>query len=152
LMGAHIVVGAVDSAAVATAIADGATLETLTGADDNELALSAVDDVVRINAMVQVTGVNIPASNGIVHLVDSVILPSDLVYPGDIVELLEAYPVFSTLLGAVGGLTDNAIATALTLNADKTLFAPFNPAFEGVTLPDEPELVTTLGYHLLSGS
>jgi uncharacterized surface protein with fasciclin (FAS1) repeats len=63
----HILAGEVPSSAVR----DGLTAATLQG---GELTFDVTDGVVRINGA-QVTAVDIAASNGVIHVIDTVLLP-----------------------------------------------------------------------------
>lgn len=91
---------------------------------------------VKLNGISNVTTGNIPASNGIIHIVDKVIkLPT-------IVDHAKANPLFSTLVTIITSTTTNsngfgdqtAVATALTTNTTPlTVFAPVNAAFTNAT-------------------
>lgn len=151
VLGAHAFGSAVDSNAVVAAIeAGGVSPETLTGADTKTLGLSLIDGAVAINARVQVTETDIPAANGIIHLVDSVIVPPDVEFPGNIVEALSAYPLFSSLVEAAVNAEDADVATALQGEGPFTLFAPVNPAFEGIDTTSD--LSPVLLYHAIAGA
>jgi transforming growth factor-beta-induced protein len=150
VLGAHAFPAALDSAAVVAAIeAAGESPATLTDADDNTLQLSLMDGAVMINGGVEVTKTDIPASNGLIHVVDAVILPKDVVFPGTIVDALSAYPAFSSLVTAASN-ADAAVISALSGDGPLTLFAPLNPAFAGVDTSQD--LTNVLLYHTLSGA
>lgn len=68
----HVVDGAVTSDVVVTV--ESAT--TLNGAD---ISITVEGDTVRLNETVQVTAVDIEACNGVIHVIDAVLLPPDLV-------------------------------------------------------------------------
>ncbi len=142
----HVIEGAVDSNAVVAAIEAGTTPTTLTSAADNVLQLAAPDGSVVINGLVTVSAVDVPAANGIIHVVDSIILPSDIAFPGSIAEAVAAYPNLSSLYDAVLN-ADPVVATTLAGDGDFTVFAPHNPAFEGVDT--SADLTTVLLYHTL---
>ncbi len=147
VLGAHVIPAAVDSASVAELIANGeASPATLTGSDDDTHEFSLGPDGPLVNHMVRITATDIPARNGLVHLVDSVILPSDVVFPGNLVEAVSAYPNFSSLVDAVTN-ADPAVATALTGTDALTLFAPENSAFAGIDTTED--LTDVLLYHAL---
>lgn len=76
---------------------------------------------------VSVTNADIDASNGVVHLIDKVLLPVDV--PMNIVDLAIKTPELSTLVAAVkkAGLVD-----ALTADGTMTVFAPTNAAFQAL--------------------
>jgi transforming growth factor-beta-induced protein len=151
VLGAHAFGSAVDSKAVLAVIEDtGISPETLTSADNKSLGLSLIDGTVVINGRVQVTTTDIPAANGVIHLVDSVIVPSSIEFPGNIVEALSAYPLFSSLVTAAVNAEDADVATALQGDGPFTLFAPVNAAFEGIDTTDD--LSSVLLYHVLAGT
>ena len=140
----HVVDGAVDSGAVATLIGNGGTAMTKTSADDKELSIALVGDAVVLDGLTQVTTVDVPAANGIIHVVDSILLPSDIAFPGNHVEAASAYPMLSSLVDAVTN-ADAAVAGALTGDGPLTVFAPYNPAFDGVDT--SMDLTGVLLYH-----
>lgn len=101
-------------------------------------------------ATIQLELVDIPAANGVVHVIDAVLLPE----AGTVTEVLQfnyanAEPAeFTALLGAVES-ADPAIATYLgALENDFTLFAPVDAAFADVELPDD--VTSVLHYHVVS--
>ncbi len=150
VLGAHAFAGIVDSNAVVEAIDDdGVSPETLTGATTNVLGLSLIDGAVVIDSKVQVTQTDIPAANGIIHLVDSVIIPPEVEFPGNIVEALSAYPLFSSLVEAAVNAEDGDVVSALQSAGPFTLFAPVNPAFDGIDT--SADLSPVLLYHAVPG-
>lgn len=130
------------------------TVETLQGSD---VALTVrADDYLYVN-MAKVVDYDIEASNGVIHVVDSVILPPDLT-PSTltIAEIAVADEEnFSTLVTA---LTEaNLVATLSDPDANFTVFAPTNDAFDALGqdgvpyLLDNPEILeSTLLYHVLA--
>jgi transforming growth factor-beta-induced protein len=109
----------------------------------------AVDGgTVVLDGRVQVTTTDIEADNGVIHVIDAVLLPG--AFPGDIVDALSSSPRFSSLVGAVvdAGLVE-------TLQGDNggdgfTVFAPTNAAFAEIVVPtDVPVLTDVLTYHVL---
>jgi transforming growth factor-beta-induced protein len=100
-----------------------------------------------------VTFTNLRARNGVVHLIDRVILPTDK----DIVDIAAGNPQFSILVAAVqaAGLVDT-----LKSAGPFTVFAPTNDAFAallhelGLTadqlLANKPLLTQVLTYHVLA--
>ena len=100
-----------------------------------------------------VTATDIMASNGIIHVIDNVILPNADVIP----VVAEKAGVFNTLLAAVKAA---GLADVLSSEGPFTVFAPTDEAF--AKLPEgtvasllEPEnldqLQTILKYHVVSG-
>ncbi len=125
---------------------DGKSAETIGG----ELVwIELKDGKVYVNdAEVIITDVK--TSNGIIHVIDAVLVPMD------IVETASADGRFETLVTAVGaaGLADALSAP----NGPYTVFAPTDDAFAalpegtvGALLADIPTLTSILTYHVLGG-
>lgn len=104
---------------------------------------------VRVNDANVVT-TDIATSNGVIHVIDTVILPKN-----DIIEAARSAGSFKTLLTAIeaAGLTD-------TLRSDGpfTVFAPTDEAFAklpkdalAALLKDKEKLSAVLTYHVISG-
>jgi transforming growth factor-beta-induced protein len=76
-----------------------------------------------------VTSADVMATNGVVHVINKVLLPANLVLPESrsIVDLAIATPSLSTLVEAVSLFPD--LATLLSSNGNFTVFAPDNDAF-----------------------
>jgi len=111
-----------------------------------------------------VTMANIAGTNGVVHVIDIVLSPTELTIetteiatteiattetPQTIVDLAIADERLSTLVGALqtAGLVD-------ILNEDGpfTVFAPTNDAFDAITVPENVTVLSkVLQYHVLSG-
>jgi uncharacterized surface protein with fasciclin (FAS1) repeats len=112
------------------------------------------------NSGANVTNADIAATNGVIHIVDGVILPPTLV--GHI----KANPLFLRLLTAVNSTPadpfgdQNLIKTTLTNTSSTTLFAPTNTAFINANTNSGGFLVGTtavqktrvLQYHLVNGN
>merc|ERR1711871_1711415 len=110
----------------------------------------------------RVTTADVDASNGVVHIIDSVLIPPamqvEIETAQNIVELAAATPDLSTLVTAVkaGGLVDTLSGTG-----PFTVFAPTNEAFAklpkatlGFLLKPEnkAKLVDILTYHVAAGA
>ena len=108
-----------------------------------------------------IVATNVQASNGVIHVIDKVILPQAETPPAptpNIVQLAQSIPDFSILVEAVvaAGLAD-----ALSGPGPFTVFAPNNAAFAallgelGVSkealLANKPLLTAVLTYHVLPG-
>jgi uncharacterized surface protein with fasciclin (FAS1) repeats len=105
-----------------------------------------VGDKVILNDVVMVTTANIEASNGIIHVIDTVLIPAA---PKSIVEIALANPKFSTLVGA---LKSANLVEALSGAGPFTVFAPTNSAFEKLeSIPDGDALKEVLLYHVVAG-
>ncbi len=101
-----------------------------------------------------ITQTDVGASNGVIHIIDHVMLPADK----DIVATALSVPDFSTLVEA---LTAASLVTTLQApNGPYTVFAPTNAAFDALfvelgTTKDAlfanvPLLTSVLTYHVLS--
>jgi len=148
----HVVPGKVMS----TDLSDGMTAETLQG---SPVTFSIKDGVVKVNDAT-VIAADIEASNGVIHVIDAVILPPSEEAaeeaPGNIAEVAAAAGNFETLLAAVeaAGLVD-----ALTSEGPFTVFAPTDEAFaalpegtvESLLADPEGALTQILLYHVVPG-
>ena len=137
----HVVAG---SAIEAADISDGQTVETLQGGD---LSFSIDGGTVRVNG-IPVTTTDIQTSNGVVHLIDGVLLEA-----ATTTERAVLTPQLSTLADAVGaaGLADD-----LSSDGPFTVFAPLNAAFGDIDadeLTADSDLLTkVLTYHVVAGN
>ncbi len=146
----HVISGEVAAADAAAAV--GNEVDMLNG---EKAKITAVDNSLYIDgAKISVT--NVLASNGVIHVIDSVMKPMDVAATdGNIVDILAADDHFSTLVTAVGAAN---LAATLSGAGPFTVFAPSNSAFaklpEGTLeslLADIPALTNILTYHVLSG-
>ncbi|GAB4416933.1 MAG: hypothetical protein Kow00106_12660 [Anaerolineae bacterium] len=152
----HVVPGAVTSDVVAG-------LESATTLNGADIAIKADDMGVTLNdGQAKVAAVDIMASNGVIHVIDGVILPpaaEEMAEPmGTIVDIAAGNEAFGTLVAAVqaAGLVD-----ALSAAGPYTVFAPTNDAFAaalealGITaedlLADTETLTGILLYHVAPG-
>ena len=142
----HVVPGAVMAA-------DVATLESADTVQGDSVAISADGGTVRINDA-QVVIADIEASNGVIHVIDSVLLPPEEL--GSIVDIAVADGRFDTLVTALG-----AAGLVETLQGDGpfTVFAPTDDAFDKLPagtvealLADIPALTGVLLYHVVPGA
>ena len=129
--------------------ADVVDLEYALSAQGAPIDVSVKDGAVYVNDA-QVLIADIEASNGVIHVIDTVILP-----PADIVDTAIADGRFTTLVAAVqaAGLVD-----ALKGEGPLTVFAPTDDAFaklpEGTVealLADPEALANILLYHVAEG-
>jgi transforming growth factor-beta-induced protein len=95
-----------------------------------------------------VTTADLRASNGVIHVIDKVLVPPGVL---NVVQMAQLNPSFSTLVGAV---VDASLVNALSdPAATLTVFAPTNAAFAAiagtVASLSVPELTTVLTYHVL---
>lgn len=128
-------------------------VSTLSSYDNNGITMYVeVGQGVLINNSVSVVTADIEASNGVIHVVDKVILPPT------VVNIALANDNFTTLVQAVvkAGLVD-----ALNAEGPFTVFAPTNAAFEtlfaqlgvsGIEDLTAEQLTPILTYHVVPGN
>jgi transforming growth factor-beta-induced protein len=122
------------------------------------------DGTVRIvgeNNAVTVTTANVLCTNGVVHIVDAVIVPNVMPTPpapspdpptDDILEIAMSTPQLSSLVDAIktAGLVD-----ALSGDGPFTVFAPTNDAFDAISSVvaglTTDQLAQVLEYHVVNG-
>jgi transforming growth factor-beta-induced protein len=130
----HVVSGSVPSDAVpplADSVA-GFTLffDTSSGVDVNSATVTEAD---------------LQASNGIIHVIDGVLMPPNIVDAVGYAGLGE--------LGAAVGAADPAVATLLTSDSELTVFAPTDAAFQAIASVtaglSQAELTAVLSYHVV---
>ncbi len=141
----HVVSG---TAAFSDDLTDGQTVTTLEG---NELTIGVSGSGVTVNGAA-VTTADIEAENGVIHLIDGVLVP-----PVDIVERAILTAETQTLVDAV---VAGDLVTTLQGDGPFTVFAPINAAFEAlgtdkldVLLAPENQalLQKILTYHVIAG-
>ncbi len=148
----HVVPGTVLAADVVTL--DGKTADTAYAG--NAIAISVKDGKVFLNDTVQVIITDVVTSNGVIHVIDSVLLPPAKL--ANIVDTAIADGRFTTLVAAVqaAGLVDT-----LTGAGPFTVFAPTDDAFaklpagtvEGLLKPENLDnLKNILLYHVVPGT
>lgn len=94
----------------------------------------------------KVTTADVTASNGVIHVIDKIILPP----ANDIVETAVAAGMFETLAGA---LTAADLVTALKGDGPFTVFAPTDDAFDKLdAVPSGDALKNVLLYHVVAGA
>ena len=143
----HVYSGSVESSAVT----DGLTVTMLNG---DEATFTVADGAVSIGDAT-VTLADVPASNGVIHVIDKVLMP-----PADVSDI----PTTAASTGAhdslVAALTQANLASALQADGPFTVFAPTDAAFAaaGIDLAsfdtdeENATLVDILTYHVYSGS
>jgi transforming growth factor-beta-induced protein len=141
----HVVPGA---AVYAGELSDGQAVTTLQGED---LAIGVDMDGITVNGA-SVTSFNIRAGNGIIHLVDGVLLPEL-----DIVETAIVSPQTQTLVAAVAA---GDLVSTLKSDGPFTVFAPINEAFAALGTDkldvlldpaNQALLQKVLTYHVIAG-
>ena len=149
----HVIVGAEINAAAATAIAG----NTVTMENGDSLALSSINTELFAN-LSGIIDADVDASNGIIHVIDTVLLPpAEAANPTDtIYQLASGNTDFSTLTAA---LDATGLNTTLNAAGDFTVFAPTDAAFDALgagvvagLLGDLPTLEKILLKHVVAGS
>jgi transforming growth factor-beta-induced protein len=97
-----------------------------------------------------VTTADVPASNGVIHVIDKVLVPPGVL---TVVQMAQANPAaFSTLVGAVVSAN---LASTLSGAGPFTVFAPTNDAFAAIASTvaglTTQQLTTVLTYHVVGG-
>lgn len=104
---------------------------------------------VTINGDISVTTADINASNGIIHVIDNVMLPMD------VVKIATSNSSFSQLVSALGAANGDLVSV-LSGNGPFTVFAPVNAAFQEIAGTvaglDADQLASVLTYHVASGN
>lgn len=142
----------VPSKVLSTQLTSG-NVEAVSGED---IAVTVSGGGVRLNGAADVTTADIEASNGVVHVIDAVLVPPSMApIVGTIVAPAYFNKNFTTLIAAVMAADESILTTLLgngPSNKKLTLFAPTNAAFTaaGITdLPDEATLNAVLTYHVI---
>ena len=154
----HVLPARKDAAAI---VAGGATQDTLysfPGATPATLGVDTSSGVKLVDAVLNsatVTSADVAASNGVIHVVDKVLVPPGVL---SIVQMAQTNPSFSVLVEAVVAA---GLAGELSKPGPFTVFAPTNDAFlaaldELMLTKDEllasPSLGAILTYHAVAGS
>jgi transforming growth factor-beta-induced protein len=147
----HVVSGKVMS----TDLSSGDVPTLLSG---ESIAVTVSGGSVTLNGSSNVTGADNEATNGVVHIIDEVILPDGFELPkDDIVGIASGNPDLSILVQALSLFPD--LVDALSTDGTYTVFAPDNDAFTALlaaigqtSLDDIPEDVvrTILEYHVIA--
>ncbi len=115
-----------------------------------------VTDEVRVAA--SVTTPDVDAGNGVIHVIDKVLVPPGVL---NVVQMAKLNPAFSTLVAAVEAAGLDSAVDGLQSAGPFTMFAPTNDAFSalltrtGISAGDllaAPNLADTLLYHVVSGN
>jgi transforming growth factor-beta-induced protein len=155
----HVIAGRVPAATVLTL--NGKSATTVNGAP---IAITVSGGKVVLNGNVNVTAVDIMATNGVIHVIDSVLLPPAAPAPTttvaapaakDIVDTAVAAGSFKTLATALGAA---GLVETLKGKGPFTVFAPTDAAFAKIPkadldalLADKKALTDVLTYHLIRG-
>ncbi|HBH47787.1 MAG TPA: hypothetical protein DDX98_04070 [Bacteroidales bacterium] len=142
-----------DAVVMSTDLSDGQMAGTLLS-DDDKITVSFEGSSVFINSAM-VTEADVEASNGVIHIIDGVLVPElEMSIVNTIVEPAYFNNDFSILTAAV--VKAELLGTLIDSEANYTLFAPNNAAFEaaGITSLDglsAADLAPILTYHVIDG-
>lgn len=136
-----------------TALSNSYVTTASTGPDDNQLILGIdITNGVTLNGDTKVTTADVQADNGVIHIVDKVLLPPT------VVDIALDNPDFSILVQA---LTRANLVTTASGDGPFTIFAPTNAAFadllvdlgvSSLDMIDDATLTSVLLYHVVSGN
>jgi uncharacterized surface protein with fasciclin (FAS1) repeats len=154
----HVLPTRQDAAAIVAGSATQATLYNFPGDTPATLAVTTTDGVQLTDAAYNVASVTTPdvlASNGVIHVIDRVLVPPGVL---TVVQMAQTNASFSVLVEAVvtAGLADD-----LSAAGPFTVFAPTNDAFVaalgelGLTKEEllaSPSLGAILTYHVVAGA
>ena len=105
-----------------------------------------------LNGSTKVVTADVKATNGVVHIIDKVLVPASIgKFVNTVVEPAYFNKNFTTLIAAVSAASPSILTTLLN-SSKKTLFAPTNDAFiaAGITsLPNQATLDAVLTYHVI---
>lgn len=107
---------------------------------------------IMLNASAKVVTADVNSTNGVVHIIDKVLVPESIAkFVNTVVEPAYFNKNFTTLIAAVKAASPSILETLLN-SSKKTLFAPTNDAFTAAgitTLPDRSTLDAVLAYHVI---
>ncbi len=120
---------------------------------NQRVSIKVEDDTVKLNGSTKVIKTDVMASNGVIHVIDSIIMPNTK----DLLETAAEAGDFSTLAQAI---RDAGLVSTLQGNGPFTVFAPTDEAFANVPSetmdmllqPENREqLIAVLTYHVVPG-
>ena len=142
----------VDGEVFSSDLSDGLVVETY-AMDGDDLTVSKTGEGVMVNDA-KVVVADIAASNGIIHVIDKVLIPSNIFIP-TLFDVGSSDAAFSTLVAAV---TRAELVDALSAPGELTVFAPNNDGFDMLpagtvqTLTEDEDkspLTDILKYHIV---
>jgi transforming growth factor-beta-induced protein len=135
-----------------------ATLYNFPGATPATLGVDTTSGVKLTDAALNqatVTSADVAASNGVIHVIDKVLVPPGVL---SVVQMAQSNPLFSVLVEAV--VAADLAGTLSPPGGPFTVFAPTNDAFAAAlaelsitkqALLADPELASILTYHVVAG-
>jgi len=143
----HVVSGKIQSTDLSTGYVPTANAN---GPGDSRVSIYVnISNGVKINSNIDVITADLPASNGIIHVINKVILPTT------VVDIAVQNDNFTSLVQALSAAEGDLVAV-LNGSGPFTVFAPVNSAFDaisGVVAGLSPsDLAGVLTYHVVSGN
>ncbi len=147
----HVLSGA---SVASTDLAEGQTYAqtaAAAGPDGTQLSIliERTGSAVKVNNLADVTSADVDATNGVIHVINNVLLPLDVVGHAS------ANSNFTTLVGALGTASGDLVTTLQT-DGPFTVFAPLNSAFADIQSTvdglDADQLSKVLLYHVAAGN
>lgn len=156
----HVVAGTVLSADVLEMLEanDGMfSVPTLNG-QFVDISMGEMGEILIDDARLVLDMVDIEASNGVIHVIDAVILPETATIAEIVVGAAEEMGEFTTLLAAVQAADPGVLEALSDPEASLTVFAPTDAAFAALgedtinaVLADQELLTSILLYHVIDG-
>ena len=157
----HVLAGKVMSGDVVAALEAGEGAFSVPSLNGQYIDINEEMGNIYVNgAMLNLEMVDIEAINGVIHVIDAVILPESRTIADIVVETagMEEAPEFATLLAAVGAADPAVLETLSDAEAELTVFAPTDAAFAALgedtinaVLADQEMLTGILLYHVVPG-
>lgn len=120
--------------------------QTVESGSTEALFITAGESGVSVNASSTVVAADVESSNGVIHVIDSVLLPNAFL---DVTGIVSKNYDLTSLVGL---LADNDLVTTLQGDGPFTVFAPTNDAFEAIEATlltlTAPQVIETLLYHV----
>lgn len=124
----HVIGAVVKSSQIPAERSSAETLKPMGSANNNTIYLSNGYGLIAINGGTLVLFPNVPASNGVVHIINKVLVPPS----NTIAEIAIANPAFTSLVAA---LVKTDLAGIFQAAGDYTVFAPTDDAFSALPEP-----------------
>lgn len=128
-----------------------ASTASASGPNDKQLSIliEKTGAAVKVNGTANVTSADVSATNGVIHVVDNVLLPLSVVGHA------AANANFTSLVGALGAASGDLV-NVLSGTGPFTVFAPLNSAFDEISATtatlNADQLAKVLTYHVVSGN
>ncbi|MBK8567140.1 MAG: fasciclin domain-containing protein [Saprospiraceae bacterium] len=119
------------------------------GGEQLSILIEKTGSAVKVNNTANVTTADVSATNGVIHVIDNVILPLDVVGHA------AANSNFTSLVSTLGAASGDLV-TVLSGDGPFTVFAPVNSAFTAIADVaaglTADQLAKVLTYHVVSGN